>query len=118
MPVVPDGLPPWGNAIASLIVLIGFGITMWKAIEKRSSTPTSEAVVLSATMADGPAIRDLIQQLKENRASDEELGACIRTLIETLRGTAEDQRRSRETSDDLREAIYALEAALKTRVFP
>lgn len=118
MPVIPDGLPPWGNAIASLIVLIGFGITMWKAIDRKASTPSNEAVVLSASMADGPAIRDLIQQLKENRASDEELAACVRTLTETLRGAAEDDRRSRETSDDLRQAIYSLEGAIKTRVFP
>lgn len=118
MPVVPDGLPPWGNAIASLMVLIGFGITMWKAVAKKAASSTNEAVVLSAAIADGAAVRDLIQQLKENRASDEELSACVRMLVETLRGTAEDQRRSREVSDELRIALYAVATALKARVFP
>ena len=43
MVTIPDGLPPWAQGLATIIVLIGFGASIWKGVIKRGESPPSNA---------------------------------------------------------------------------
>lgn len=46
MTTLPEGLPPWANAIAAVMVLIGFGVTHWFSVMRLRRTPTEPVAAL------------------------------------------------------------------------
>ena len=99
MQTIPEGLPPWAQALAAVLFLISSGAAIWKAVIKKEPVD-APATVLSATIADGQAMRDLVAALKDARNEVAELAGCVRTVTDVNRLLIDEQRSTRQALTD------------------
>ena len=64
MPTVPEGLPPWANAVASLIILIGFGLTVWQGRKKTAPSTAPNTLIAGDIMSTKP-MADLAKNMAD-----------------------------------------------------
>lgn len=115
MPAIPDGLPPWANAIATLFFLCGFGFTIWRSVNK--TPPPSDApnaIVAGDIMATKP-MADLAKAVEEMaKAAPLQSAAYDRAAAASDRAAAASDRAA-EASHRTEHAIVDLCQVLKDR---
>lgn len=91
--------PIWAQQLIALAAVIGTAVAaIWQG-RKAKGEPKGEGVVVSATMADSAALRELI--------------TCVRALDQTQREVVAELRRNTEETHDLTKNAVAIRAIME-----
>lgn len=112
IPAVPDGLPPWANAVATLMLLVGYGFVLWGARKKPvAGADAPNAIIAGDIMATKPMadLAKAVERVAENvalqaAAQDRAAAASDRAAAASDRA-AEATHRSEDAMRDLCQAL-------------
>lgn len=105
MPAIPDGLPPWANAIATLIFLSGFGLTIWKSVNKSAPPADAQNAIIAGDIMATKPMADLAKAV-------EKLDPNLHLYMAAMDRAAAASDRAAVASDRAAEASHRTEHAI------
>lgn len=100
-----DGLPPWAQVIVSMVVLGSAVFAVVQGYTKKKigsdNDSSKDAVVVSAAIADGQAIRDMTTALREHCSVMRDNTAVMTRLDDAFRDNSLEQRHGYDAMREL-----------------